>query len=130
MKTVLTTVASVAVFLCVTFTGLSVHHQTDSLTKQQRFALELQKCQEASAAEQQVAKCELFGKIKLVNSFPDVKVKAVGSFPDIKVKVVESFADSPGEWKIVQSFPDYKVQFVDAFPDYKIKFVDAFPGCK
>ena len=33
----------------------------------------------------------LYGKVKIVESFPDVKVQIVNSFPDIKVKIVESF---------------------------------------
>ena len=75
-------------------------------------------------------KCRLFGKIQVVDSFPDVKIQLVSSFPDIKVQVVSSFADKPGKWRFVDSFPDFKVQFVDSFPDYKIEYVDCFPGCK
>ena len=107
---------------------LGVQIKGGELSKKEQFAIALQKCQEA-AAKDVPAKCELYGKIQFVDSFPDVKVKAVTSFPDIKVKMVESFADSPGEWKAVDSFPDYKVQWVSSFPDYKVKFVDSFPGC-
>ena len=70
----------------------------------------------------------LRGKVKVVESFPDLKVKVVESFPDLKVKTVESFPDDCGEWKFVDSFPDVKIKFVDSFPDVKIKFVDSFPG--
>ena len=75
-------------------------------------------------------KCLLFGKIQVVDAFPDVKVQLVHAFPDIKVQVVSCFADKPGKWQFVDAFPDFKVQFVDAFPDYKIEYVDSFPGCK
>lgn len=71
---------------------------------------------------------KLYGKIKEVTSFPDVKVKVVTSFPDVKVKKVTSFPDSCGKWQFVSSFPDTKVQFVDSFPDVKIQYVDSFPG--
>ena len=71
---------------------------------------------------------KLWGKFKVVTSFPDLKVKVVDSFPDLKVKNVESFPDSCGKWKMVESFPDVKIQFVDSFPDLKIKYVDSFPG--
>ena len=37
------------------------------------------------------------GKVKVVDSFPDIRVKVVRSFPDIKVKKVRSFADDCGE---------------------------------
>ena len=34
-----------------------------------------------------------------------VKVKVVDSFPDLKVQIVSSFPDRPGKWQIVNSFP-------------------------
>ena len=71
---------------------------------------------------------KLFGKIKVVDAFPDLKVQIVDAFPDLKVKVVEAFPDSCGKWKMVDAFPDLKIQFDTAFPDIKIKYVDAFPG--
>jgi len=70
----------------------------------------------------------LHGKIKFVNSFPDITVQIVESFPDLKVKIVNSFPDDCGEWQIVESFPDVKVKIVESFPDIKIKFVESFPG--
>ena len=70
----------------------------------------------------------LYGKVKIVNSFPDFKVKIVESFPDLKVRLVDSFPDSCGKWKIVDSFPDFTIQFVDSFPDFTIKMVESFPG--
>ena len=70
----------------------------------------------------------LYGKIKFVDSFPDITIQIVESFPDIKVKIVSSFPDDCGEWQIVESFPDVKIKIVDSFPDIKIKFVESFPG--
>ncbi len=70
----------------------------------------------------------LNGKIKFVDSFPDITVQIVESFPDLKVKIVSSFPDDCGEWQIVESFPDVKIKIVDSFPDLKIKFVESFPG--
>jgi len=71
---------------------------------------------------------KLFGKIQVVDAFPDLKVQVVEAFPDLKVKVVEAFPDECGKWKMVDAFPDLKIQFVTAFPDLKIKYVEAFPG--
>ena len=71
---------------------------------------------------------ELYGKVKFVTSFPDIKIQYVSSFPDIKVKFVSSFADDCGEWEEVDSFPDFTVQIVDSFPDLKVQVVDSFPG--
>lgn len=73
---------------------------------------------------------KLYGKIKYVTAFPDIKIQIVDAFPDIKVKMVEAFPDQCGKWQVVEAFPDLKVQIVDAFPDIKVKFVEAFPGIK
>lgn len=73
---------------------------------------------------------KLYGKVKVVHSFPDLKVKIVNSFPDLKVKIVDHFPDSCGKWKFVDHFPDLKIQYVNSFPDIKIKYVDSFPGVK
>ena len=70
----------------------------------------------------------LYGKVKVVDSFPDFKVEIVRSFPDLKVKKVTSFADRCGEWTFVDSFPDFTIKFVNSFPDIKIKYVNSFPG--
>lgn len=72
----------------------------------------------------------LHGKVKIVESFPDIKVQVVESFPDINVKIVSNFPDDCGEWQMVESFPDFKIQFVTSFPDIKIRFVESFPGIK
>ena len=71
---------------------------------------------------------KLYGKIKIVDAFPDIKVKIVESFPDLKVQVVDNWPDDCGKWKFVDSFPDLKIQFVESFPDIKIKFVENWPG--
>lgn len=62
---------------------------------------------------------KLCGKVKIVDSFPDIKVKVVDSFPDLKVKVVQSFPNNIGEWQFVEYGEDFRVQFVDSFPDIK-----------
>ncbi len=71
---------------------------------------------------------KLYGKVQVVDAFPDIKVEVVDAFPDLKVQVVDAFPEECGKWQFVDAFPDFKVQFVDAFPDIKIQYVDAFPG--
>jgi hypothetical protein len=73
---------------------------------------------------------KLYGKVQIVNSFPDIKVQIVSSFPDLKVQRVNSFPDRCGKWQFVNSFPDFKIQYVNSFPDIKVKFVDSFPGAE
>ena len=72
----------------------------------------------------------LYGKVKIVEHFPDIKVQIVDSFEDLDVKVVESFPDQCGKVKLVEHFPDVKVQIVNSFPDIKVKIVESFPGVK
>jgi hypothetical protein len=71
---------------------------------------------------------KLWGKVQIVNSFPDFKVEKVTSFPDLKVQEVSSFPDKCGKWQFVTSFPDFKIQYVKSFPDFKIQKVQSFPG--
>ncbi|MCR5014384.1 MAG: hypothetical protein K6A28_06395 [Bacteroidales bacterium] len=72
----------------------------------------------------------LYGKVKIVDNFPDIKVKLVDAFADLEVKLVENFPDQCGKVKIVENFPDVKVQIVDNFPDITVKIVENFPGVK
>jgi hypothetical protein len=89
----------------------------------------------AGAADIDKATCtfkgkKLYGKIQVVESFPDVKIQIVSSFPDLKVQQVTSFPDNCGKWQMVTSFPDTKVQFVTSFPDVKVQYVTSFPGLR
>lgn len=70
----------------------------------------------------------LYGKVKFVESFPDLTVQFVTSSPDLKVQFVSAFADECGEWEVVESFPDLKVKIVAVNPDMKIQVVSSFPG--
>ena len=71
---------------------------------------------------------KLWGKVQVVEHFPDFKVQIVEHFPDLKVKTVTSFPDACGKWQYVEHFPDFKVQYVEHFPDFKIQRVEHFPG--
>ena len=71
---------------------------------------------------------KLWGKVQVVNAFPDFKVQKVTAFPDLKVQEVNAFPDKCGKWQFVTAFPDFKIQYVTAFPDFKVQMVNAFPG--
>lgn len=73
---------------------------------------------------------KLYGKVKIVDHFPDIKVQKKDAFQDLSVQYVKAFPDACGKWQIVDSFPDFTVQFVEHFPDITIKEVTAFPGMK
>ena len=58
----------------------------------------------------------------------DIKIKVVNSFPDIRVKLVDAFPRDIGEWEIVDYGEDFTVEIVNSFPDVRVEFVDSFPG--
>jgi hypothetical protein len=66
----------------------------------------------------------LYGKVKVVTAFPDIKVEVVTAFPDLQVKVKQSFPDKCGEWMFVESFPDFTIEYVESFPDISIEYID------
>ncbi len=70
----------------------------------------------------------LYGKVKIVEHFPDLKVQIVEHFPDLEIVIVQHAPDDCGEVQLVESFPDVKVQIVEHFPDIKVRIVRAFPG--
>ena len=70
----------------------------------------------------------LAGKVRVVDSFPDIRVQVVSAFPDLCVQTVDYFPDDIGQWQFVDYGEDFTVQFVDSFPDIRIQFVNSFPG--
>jgi hypothetical protein len=74
----------------------------------------------------------LYGKVKVVEDYPDFTVKIVEDYPDMEVSIVNStFADDCGEWKFVDyEHPDFTIKFVEDYPDITIHFTKGFPGIK
>ena len=70
----------------------------------------------------------LHGRVKVVDSFADVKVRIVTDVPDLRVKWVDQFTDDCGEFQLVQSIPDFTFHFVESVADVDIRIVDSFPG--
>lgn len=62
---------------------------------------------------------KLYGKVKIVDSFEDIKVKIVDSFEDADIKIVDAFEDSCGKVKIVDSFEDINIKIVNSFEGVK-----------
>ena len=73
---------------------------------------------------------KLYGKVKIVENFEDIKVKIVDSFEDVDIKIVDNFETSCGKVKLVEHFEDVKVKIVEHFEDIKVKLVDNFEGVK
>ncbi len=71
---------------------------------------------------------KVYGRIQIVDSFPDYKVQIVNAHEHLRVEKVTAFANRAGKWEIVDNFPDFKIQIVDVHPDFKIRLVDNFPG--
>lgn len=73
---------------------------------------------------------KLYGKVKIVDHFEDIRVKIVDHFEDVDIKIVTSFENSCGKVKIVNNFEDVKVKIVDHFEDIRVKIVENFEGVK
>lgn len=73
---------------------------------------------------------KLYGRVKIVENFPDITIEVVEQLPDIDIKIVEHFPEKCGEWELVENFPDLKVKIVQHNADLKVKFVRNFPGLK
>ncbi len=71
---------------------------------------------------------KLYGKVKIVDNWGDIKVQLVENWPDIKVKIVENWPDKCGKFQMVDTWPELKVQIVDNFADIKVKIVENWPG--
>lgn len=75
----------------------------------------------------------LYGRIALVNRYPDVKVRIIDSEEDadMKVQIVEyDPPNAPCLWQLVgpDMNPDYRVQLVRRRPDFTVCYVRSFPG--
>ncbi len=71
---------------------------------------------------------KLYGKVKIVENWPDIKVQIVENWSDIKVKLVENWPDSCGEFQLVENWPDIKIKIVENWGDIKVKAVEHWPG--
>ncbi|KHT34633.1 hypothetical protein [Pectobacterium carotovorum] len=71
---------------------------------------------------------KVYGRIQIVDSFPDYRVQIVSAHERLRVQEVTAFANRAGEWEIVDSFPDFKIQIVDIHPDFKVRLIEHFPG--
>ena len=71
----------------------------------------------------------LYGKVRIVDNFEDLKVRIVDNFEDVRV-CFSSFGDDCGEVIIVDNFEDVKVRLVDNFEDIKVRLVNANEGVK
>jgi hypothetical protein len=70
----------------------------------------------------------LYGKVRIVTSFPTFKVRVVQGNADYNILLVTSFPDKCAKWKIVTSHEDFTVMFVKSHEDFTIRYVSSFPG--
>ena len=73
---------------------------------------------------------KLYGKVRIVDSFEDIKVRLVDSFEDVDIRLVNGFEGSCGKVRLVDSFEEVKVRIVDSFEDIKVRLVDGFEGIR
>jgi len=67
--------------------------------------------------------CNIWGKVKFVDVFPDITIRYVDVFPDLEIEMVEHEPDGPGQWQEVDAFEEITIQVVDAFPDLEVMLV-------
>ena len=72
----------------------------------------------------------LYGKVKIVDNWEDIKVKIVDNWEDVDIRIVDSFEDSCGKVKLVDNWEDVKVKIVDNWEDIRVKIVDNWEGVK
>ncbi|MGP1514457.1 MAG: hypothetical protein ACTTJH_00670 [Bacteroidales bacterium] len=69
--------------------------------------------------------CLLKGKVKIVDSYEDIKVKIVEDYPDLEVTVVDGYVGNEcGRIMLVKDYEDIKVKIVDSYADITIRFKD------
>ncbi len=66
---------------------------------------------------------QVFGRIQVVDHFPDVRVRVVQGIADMEVRVVDAFPNRQGRWQFVDHFPDFRVQFVQHHADFTVRLV-------
>lgn len=71
---------------------------------------------------------KLWGRVKFVDTYPDIEIQYVETYPDIKVKFVTTYPDACGKWQVVDTYPDFTVKVVDTYPDLRVKVVETYPG--
>ena len=72
----------------------------------------------------------LYGKVRIVENFEDVRVRLVDNFEDVRIRLVDNFEDDCGRVRLVDNFEDVKVKIVDNFEDIKVRLVDNFESVK
>lgn len=66
---------------------------------------------------------QVFGRIQVVDHFPDVRVRVVRGIADMEVRVVDALPNRQGRWQFVDHFPDFRVQFVQHHADFTVRLV-------
>ena len=74
--------------------------------------------------------CDVYGRIRLVNSGEDFRVRIVDSGEDVRVRYVNSGANSKGRWRIVSSGEDFRIRIVNSGEDFRIRKVNSGEGGK
>lgn len=59
---------------------------------------------------------KLYGKVKIVDNFADIKVRKAEHFEDLSVQYVKNFPKSYGKWQLVNNFSDITIKEVTNFP--------------
>ncbi len=65
----------------------------------------------------------LYGKIKIVDDYEDVRVKIVDDYEDVRIEIVDDYSNSCGRIEIVDDYEDVRVKIVDDYEDVRVDIV-------
>lgn len=72
----------------------------------------------------------LYGKVRVVEHFGDLKIREVQHFADLKVEIVSIGPNNCGQWEFVSMGEDFTVEFVTIGEDFTVEFVNMAPGIR
>lgn len=74
--------------------------------------------------------CDIYGRIKIVDSGEDYRVRVVTAGEHVRIKYVDYGERSQGLWRLVESGENYRIKMVTAGEHFRIREVTAGYGCR
>lgn len=74
--------------------------------------------------------CDIYGRIKIVESAEDYRVRIVTAGEHVRIKYIDYGERTPGLWRLVESGENYRIKIVTAGEHFRIREVTAGYGCR
>lgn len=74
----------------------------------------------------------LYGKVQIVEDYPDFTVKITDDFYDLVIKETGNVQCECGEYRLSDDYPDIRIKIVDDYPDIRVRYAgwNEFPGLR